>query len=401
MKKRGPLREGFSTGTAASAAAHAAVTLLLGKSAPDTVSIALPPFVTVPSLAPESGLRLSIPIAESRANPDGTAWATVIKDGGDDPDATHGASIAVQAAQNPLPASGDPVHGPVGTPQEALPPGQGPIHLYGGLGVGLVTLPGLPVIPGEPAINPEPRKQIAFAALEAAEQCAYSGPLHLLISVPEGEARALHTLNARLGITGGISILGTRGTVRPFSHEAWRATISQGVSVAAALGLSTLLFSTGRRSERLGFDLYPDLPAQSGIQAADFAAHAMREAAGRGFARLIWCCYPGKLLKLAQGLEWTHAQSGAADIAMLARYCAEAGGDTALTAAVAAMPTAVGAFALMARIPAVHDTVLRRIAEQAFAVLRGWLREARQEACRPELILCVFSPEGVLALRLP
>lgn len=397
--KRPCLREGFSTGTAAAAAAYAAVLRLLGGAAPAVATVALPPFADGLPLFSGARQRLSVAVADSGAEPDGTAWAAVIKDGGDDPDATHGARIIVHASRQAPRVPREPLHGPVILSGGA--PGHGPIHIYGGRGVGLVTLPGLPVAPGEPAINPEPRKQIACAALEAAERHAFPGPLHLLIRVPEGVTRAKRTMNARLGITGGISILGTRGTVRPFSHEAWKAAISQGISVAAALGLDTILFSTGRRSERLGFMLYPDLAARCGIQAADFVAFAIREAAGRGFARIVWCCFPGKLLKLAQGLEWTHAKSATADIAMLARYCADAGGDAGLTAGVAAMPTATGAFALMAQNPAIHAAVLRRIGNQAFAALLCWLREGCSGPGCPDLTLCVFSTEERLLLRLP
>ena len=160
------------------------------------------------------------------------------------------------------------------------------IVLYGGKGVGTVTLPGLPVVVGEPAINPEPRKQIAVAAHAAARAAGYNGPLHLLLSVPDGEERARRTLNGRLGIVGGISILGTRGTVRPYSHDAWKCAVAQGMDVAVALGLREILLATGRRSERLGLALHPELPPQAGIQAADYAAFSLREAARRPVAAL-------------------------------------------------------------------------------------------------------------------
>ena len=382
--KKARLREGFTTGTSAAAAAHAAVARLLGGAAaaiPTTVDVALPPFSD--DLKPPFP-RLSIAIAESGTDADGSAWAAVVKDGGDDPDATHGARIIVYAAKWAW-RGGAPAGGSV------IPH----VFLYGGEGVGVVTLPGLPVEPGEPAINPEPRRQISFAALEAAARYGYSGPLHLLIRVPDGLKRAKKTMNARLGIMGGISILGTHGIVKPYSVEAWKAIISQGVSVAASLGLDTLLFSTGRRSERLGFGLYPELAPQCGVQAADFAAFAMREAAGRGFARIIWCCFPGKLLKLAQGLEWTHAKSAAVDTAMLARYAAKAGASDDLMAQITAVPTATGIFALLEKNPAVHDTVLRRVGDQAFAVLQGWLRQGPPESCCPELTLCVFRDQSL------
>ena len=413
--RRSPLREGFTTGSAAAAAAYTAVCLLLGEAGDEAagkaVSIALPPFEVSKAVPiPSTDRRLTVPIAECGKETDERAWASVCKDAGDDPDATHGALVVVHAAKTAFPAHAG-MHGPVvmlGGLSGDLPEGaheggtasgrvQG-VLLYAGEGIGLVTLPGLPVPPGEPAINPEPRKQIVFAALEAAARHSYSGPLHICVSVPEGALRAKKTLNGRLGIIGGISILGTRGTVRPFSHEAWKATIEQGLAVADALGLGTVLFATGRRSERLGFELYPDLVPQSGIQAADFAAFAVRRAAARSFSRLVWCCFPGKLLKLAQGLEWTHAKSAAADIALLAHSCRDAGGSAALTAGVAAMPTAAGAFGLMRQEPSVHATVLESIAGRAYATLHGWLGSARSV---PELVLEVFSPEEEHLLHMP
>lgn len=383
------LREGFTTGTAAAAAAFAAVSLLLAAAKPDCVPVALPPFVCSedgPRQTRQDHPRLLIPIEDGASSGDGTAWASVVKDGGDDPDATHGARILVHAGYEA--PGGTPLSRAVYVPCQLIS-----VTLYGGAGVGTVTLPGLPVAVGEPAINPEPRKQIAFAAVEAARRHGYAGSLHLCVSVPDGEKRARRTMNARLGILGGISILGTQGTVRPYSHEAWKAAISQGLSVASAMGLRTILFSTGRRSERLGFALHPELGQQAGVQVADYAAHAVRTAAGHGFSRLIWACFPGKLLKLAQGLEWTHAQSAGADIALLARYCIDAGGDDGLARAVAAMPTAAGAFALLAGQPDLHDSVLRRVGTRARDALWNWLLEAHAEsgtAC-PELLLHVFS----------
>ncbi len=418
------LREGFTTGTAAAAAAFAAVTLLLGGECPDSVEVALPPFAGdgtplaagnalgdgVPSAPPI----LATPIEQGRGEGK-IAFASVVKDGGDDPDATHGARIVVHAAVTPFPPCPERDDKP-SEPCRPLPPDRDaparPVEmhlfsrtvvLYGGVGVGTVTLPGLPVAVGEPAINPEPRKQIAVAAHAAARAAGYDGPLHLLLSVPEGEERARRTLNGRLGIVGGISILGTRGTVRPYSHDAWKCAVAQGMDVAAALGLREILLATGRRSERLGLALHPDFPPQAGIQAADYAAFSLREAARRPFDRVIWACFPGKLLKLAQGLEWTHAGAAPADLALLARLCGEAGGPDDLIAALATMPTTAGAFALMERNSVrLRNAVLERLARLAQERMLAWLREARtggSQAC-PELVLHVFSLEGQLLLSL-
>lgn len=441
------LREGFTTGTAAAAAAKAAVLALLTGRVPDSVSVALPPFVLSGKiLRQEDGQRLDIAVSGGGLEGESSAWAEVVKDGGDDPDATHGALIRVRASFSPsrpsLTGKGIPLRL------------QENITLHAGVGIGVATLPGLPVAVGEPAVNPQPRNQIAFAAAEAiraaalpaageftiaqdntstpgriasqaasqtasrttnrtdsqttgqttgrttsqmlgqaSEQCPVPASLYLLLEVPDGEKRARHTLNARLGIMGGISILGTRGTVRPYSHDAWQATISQGMAVAGALGITELILSTGRRSERLGFALFPHLPPQAGVLVADYAAYALREAAKGGFTRLRWVCFPGKLLKLAQGLEWTHARGGPADIAMLADLAREAGCAAKIAARITAMPTAAGAFAILSDAPPQHDAALRRLGDMAYASLLDWLRAACRESGvdAPLLTLHVFD----------
>ncbi|MDR0339553.1 MAG: cobalt-precorrin-5B (C(1))-methyltransferase CbiD [Desulfovibrio sp.] len=393
------LRDGFTTGTAASAAAGAAARALLEMPPPDSVSVALPPFVhRGNAVEPENDARIVIPIAESGPCPtarqaQSVFFASVIKDGGDDPDATHGARLTAMASLTPF----------VG-PEVSLPAVidyfSVPVWLYAGKGIGRVTLPGLPVPPGEAAINPVPRKQIALAVNEAVPHGNRPKPsaIHVLLQVDDGEERARRTLNPRLGIVGGISILGTQGIVKPYSHASWQAAIRQGMDVASALGLGELLLSTGRRSERLGFGLYPDLPPQAGVQVADYAAFALGEAARHSFSRLIWLCFPGKLLKMAQGLGWTHAQSAPADIALVAALCRESGGAD-LAESVAAMPTAAGAFAVMAQKPQVHASVLRSLAEQALATLAGFLKDAG-DAGRTALRLHIFDPDERLLLTL-
>ncbi|MDR2162054.1 MAG: cobalt-precorrin-5B (C(1))-methyltransferase CbiD [Desulfovibrio sp.] len=373
-----PLREGFTTGTAAAAAACAAVAALLGGGAPVFVSVPLPPL---------QGGRLEIPVAAVRSGRTaGHPWAlaTVIKDGGDDPDATHGLRLQVLASPVPPPLAGAVPAGLV----DGFPL---PVFLYAGKGVGRVTMPGLPLPPGEPAINPDPRRQIAAAVCEAAMPRGYGGELHLTISVPRGEERARRTLNPRLGIVGGISILGTRGIVRPYSHQAWRTAIVQAVDVAEAAGISTLLFSTGRRSERLLRSLYPYLPDQAFVQAADQAAFSLRLAGRRSFSCLVWGCFPGKLLKLAQGLEWTHARSAPADLALPVSLWREHGDPADLDG----LPTVAGILSRMRELsPDGHRAVLAVLAERALAALASWLREENGPAGPPELRLHVFSPEG-------
>ncbi|MBE6440881.1 MAG: cobalt-precorrin-5B (C(1))-methyltransferase [Desulfovibrio desulfuricans] len=330
------LREGFTTGSAATGAALAALQLLRSGSAPETVRVPLPPFTprhaagTAQAAAlPRAWLELPVAdcapgpapeLAAAWARQDGTAdpppkgmgraaHAVVIKDGGDDPDATSGARITATVVEDVrAPRSRD----------ETAPAGTQPaIALCGGPGVGRVTLPGLPVPVGEPAINPVPREQLRFALHAATPDAAMPG-LTVFISVPGGRDLAEKTLNPRLGIAGGISILGTQGTVRPFSHAAWKATIRQGLHVAGATGCRSVCLSTGRRSERLLMERYPALPARCFIQVADFAAFSLKAAGDMAFQNLVWGCFFGKLVKLAQGHAYTHAGDAALDMRALA-----------------------------------------------------------------------------------
>jgi cobalt-precorrin-5B (C1)-methyltransferase len=198
-----------------------------------------------------------------------------------------------------------------------------------------VTLPGLPVAVGRAAINPEPLAQIAAAVREGLAEAATASPpppprtsgARVVIEVPDGERAARATMNPRLGILGGISILGQTGIVRPFSHAAYAASVAEGLDVARAAGLDEVVFTTGRRSERFVQALRPDLPALSIVQAADFFGFANRAAAARGFRTIGWSVLVGKLVKQAQGLDSTHAGDAAVDFARLAGLCRRAGLD--------------------------------------------------------------------------
>ncbi|BCS88562.1 cobalt-precorrin-5B (C(1))-methyltransferase CbiD [Pseudodesulfovibrio sediminis] len=288
------LRTGRTTGTCAAAAAMAGTTVLLTGTFPTEVKVPLPP-----------GGSLIVPI-ERIENDGDTVRVTVLKDGGDDPDATHECEIqAVVVLDN----------------QTATPL---TISVDGGVGVGRVTLPGLPVPVGEAAINPEPLKQIEQAVRSCA-QSMETGHIAVLVEVPEGEHIAQKTMNSRLGIIGGISILGTQGVVKPFSHDSWKATIEKGLDVARAQGLTHIVFTTGRRSERFYQRTHPGLPDFAFIQVADFFEFAMQAAAERGFTHVSWSVFFGKLVKQAQGLRYTHAKTHAVDFGRLADWCAEVG----------------------------------------------------------------------------
>jgi len=315
--KEGHLREGFTTGSAAAAAARAATLFALTGETLQTVDIPLPP--------PHEG-RLDIPVA-SVINDDLGVRAAVVKDGGDDPDATHGALIEAHVTLDPA-FSGVGPH----------------VLIGGGRGVGRVTLPGLSVAVGSAAINPGPEAQIRQSVLEVLPPY-FKGIALVVIEVPEGEAIARHTLNQRLGIRGGISILGTGGIVRPYSHEAWAACIDSGLDVARAAGHRAVALTTGRRSERLLQERLPHVPDVCLIQAADFFAHALGAAAARGFTDVVWAVFPGKLVKQAQGFENTHARVAELDFGLLADWARQAGADAGTVAAVAQANTAAQALA--------------------------------------------------------
>ena len=328
------LREGFTTGSAATGAALAALQLLCHGCAPDTVRVPLPPFASPQQggngVQPEPRGWLVLPVANCDSGPAPelaarwaannfehcdpppqgiirSAHASIIKDGGDDPDATSGARITATVVESILPQNREEVAEP------------GNIIIKGGPGVGRVTLPGLPVPVGQAAINPVPRQQISLALQAQKYASADSTRLTVFVSVPLGSELAQKTFNPRLGIEGGISILGTQGTVRPYSHAAWKATIEQGLAVATATGCRTLCLTTGRRSERLLMERYPQLPERCFVQVADFAQFSLNAAGAMNFERIVWGCFFGKLVKLAQGHTYTHAKDSTLDMQALAQ----------------------------------------------------------------------------------
>jgi cobalt-precorrin-5B (C1)-methyltransferase len=357
------LREGFTTGTASSAAAKAGVLFLADGKERGEIEVPLPP-----------GGRYVAPIARYEAEGTGVR-VTVVKDAGDDPDVTHRAEIQALVALD-----------------SGLRDGE--IVLDGGKGVGRVTLPGLPVPPGQPAINPSPRAQIAAACVEALREAGTGGGARVLIEVPEGERLAQRTLNPRLGIVGGISILGTRGTVKPFSHASYLATIEAGLDVARAAGLTHAILSTGGRSERLAREDLPGTPELACVQFADFFAPALEAAAARGFTRLTISVFFGKLAKQAQGLPNTHARTAPLDLPALAATCAAAGLEPAAVAAVAAANTALAAQDVILASPA-REACLAAVAARALAAARNFTGPG------PVLEYRLYSQDGARLLVYP
>lgn len=286
------LRTGFTTGACAAAAAKAAAQVLLSQRRVIETEITLP-----------DGQRVTFPVGRCEIGPH-EARCSVIKRAGDDPDVTDGAEICVSVGWH-----GD--HG---------------IAIEGGKGVGVVTKPGLEVPVGEAAINPVPRRMIAEAVSEALGDHLQLRGVRVVVSVPAGEALARRTLNARLGIVGGISILGTTGVEIPYSAAAFTASISQAMKVARATGCSHIVLTTGRRSERFAQGLI-DLPEEAFIQAGDHIDFALEECVRIGFPRVTLCLLVGKLSKIAAGHLQTHAGTSTVDAAFLASEAEAEGAD--------------------------------------------------------------------------
>jgi len=293
----GGLRTGWTTGTCASAAAKAAAIGLVSGTAPEDVEVGLP-----------GGRRVRFPVEPQPGRPH---RCVVVKDAGDDPDCTDGARMTATVERA----------GPAATVTD----------LRAGPGIGTVTLPGLGLPVGGPAITAVPRQMILAAVGEVTPE-----PLVVTFSVPGGEDMASHTSNARLGIVGGISILGTTGIVRPFSTAAYRASVVQQIDVAAAQGQRTLVLATGSRSDVAAQRLLPELPAVCFVEVGDFTGIALRRAAGAGIERVVFVGMTGKIAKLAAGVMMTHFHRSRVEGAVLAEAAVAARApEPVLTAATA------------------------------------------------------------------
>jgi cobalt-precorrin-5B (C1)-methyltransferase len=347
-KKKKRLRTGFTTGTAAAAAVKAALVFLRDHQPPSSVHI---DFLT------DGGV--TIPIQRAKRISAKRALCTVIKDAGDDPDVTHRAEIGAEVEL---------------AGRDSILDSLGRIHIEGGRGVGIVTKPGLEMPPGEPAINPGPRRMIAAAvdAVLAEKRQAYD--VRVRIFVPEGEALARKTLNARLGILGGISILGTTGIVRPMSHAAYTATIRSALSVAAASRGNTVVLTTGRRSERFAQRYMPERREEHFVQIGDYFRFAMETAAEMAFTSVCITVFFGKALKMAQGIPHTHAAKATLVLDRLAEWTRVSTGDDRLANQVRAANTARQAFNLLTPLNrSVIQAVGARIVEAATAFAGGRL----------------------------
>ena len=337
MAKKPPLRRGWTTGACATAATKSAFTALLTGTFEDPVAITLP-----------RGVQVAFALAQSSLDGE-RATAAIVKDAGDDPDVTHGALVVASVRRAP----------------------DGGVRFEAGPGVGTATKPGLPIAPGEPAINPAPRRMIADAIKQVA--AAHGVPAHAIveISIPGGEAMAEKTMNPRLGILGGISILGTTGIVIPYSCAAWIHSIYSGINVARAMGIDHVAGSTGSTSEA-AVQRHYDLTESALIDMGDFAGGMLKFLRKNPLPRVTIAGGVAKMTKLAQGRLDLHSKKGAVDRDALAAVASDLGADAAVVAAIAGANTTALAFETAQRAGLQLGNEIARAARgQAAAVVEG------------------------------
>lgn len=277
-------RKGYTTGSCAAAAAKAAAAMLVSGQALCTVEIDTP-----------AGKRLKLTVNDIEIAKD-YAKCSIIKDGGDDPDVTTGLKVFAEAR-------------PVRTPGVVVTTGEG---------IGKVTLPGLKVPVGQPAINPVPMKMLLK---EVAEVIPQNAGIEIKLSVPGGCEAAEKTYNPRLGIVGGISILGTSGIVTPMSEEAWKESLALDLSMLAARGSKKAVFIFGNYGEAFVTGKLP-LNSDYIIRISNFAGYMLDKAVEYGFEKLIIAGHPGKLIKVAAGIFHTHSRVADARMEIMAAYAA-------------------------------------------------------------------------------
>jgi len=347
------LRRGFTTGATAAAAAKAAAHVLSTQEKVAEVTLSLPNSVDV--LFQVERCTWSADWAE----------AVVIKEAGDDPDITDGAEICARVSRN----SGSD------------------ITLRNGPGVGTVTRPGLAVAVGEPSITPAPRRMI----IDAVREVMPNQGLEIVISVPTGEKLAEKTLNARLGIVGGISILGTSGIVEPISTRAWEETIAVEIDVALASERArrTVVLTPGRVSEEAAMALYPELPEEAFIHMGDHVGFTLRDCADKGVDRVIIVGQFGKFSKVAMGYMDTNCNASFLDVEEIAQWARGLGADAELIQQIGEANTA-------RHVTQIIDTA-PEIAPKLYAeTCRKYAAEARKvlgEKARLELVLLSYEGE--------
>jgi len=357
-KRRGALKTGYTTGTTATAATKGALYALIEKPV-EQVTVSLP-----------KGRTAMLRIAWTRID-SGKATCAAIKDGGDDPDATHGAEICstVSFSDN-----------------------TGQIIVDGGKGVGRVTKPGLGLEIGRAAINPTPKKMLEQAVREVANDQLRKHGVNVVISVPKGEEIAKKTDNPRLGILGGISILGTTGIVLPYSTASFAASIRQSLDVAIAMGADTVALTTGGRSEDFAKGLFK-LPDHCFVQMGDFAGYSIKQCANKKLRKAVIAGFVGKLTKMAMGVKQTHVAGSHVDMEFMARLAAECKALPKLVQEIRGANTArhVSEIVTKNNLVGYFDLVCKKVHEQMSEHARGQL----------EIEVVMFDFDGKVTGRYP
>jgi cobalt-precorrin-5B (C1)-methyltransferase len=324
-----PLRSGLTTGTCAAAAAKAAALALLGAEPGSAVQITLP-----------DGGAVTVPVECVGVLGEGLAWAAVVKDAGDDPDITNGSRVEVTLALG----------------------GEG-VRFSAGEGVGTVAREGLQLAPGEPAINPVPRAMIAAAVAEVLGEEA--GAL-VTVAIPGGDELAAKTFNPRLGIEGGLSVIGTTGRVEPKSSEAWMCSLLPQVDIALAAGHRTVWLTPGGLGEEFAVEEL-GAPAEAIVQCSNFVGELLDYCGRSGVERVLLVGHAGKLVKVAAGLFDTHSRAGDARLETLAALAAAQGASGPLVARLLELPAVQAAIAPLVEAGLAHvwDAVAQRAAARS------------------------------------
>lgn len=343
-KRNGTLRTGYTTGTTATAATKGALHALISGKPREQVTVSLP-----------KGRTATLKLAWTKSENNSKVTCAVIKDGGDDPDATHGAEICSTVS-----FSKNACH----------------INIDGGKGVGRVTKPGLGLEIGKAAINPTPMKMLEQAVCEVASHKLQNQGVDVVISVPNGEEIAKKTDNSRLGIIGGISILGTTGIVLPYSTASFAASIRQGLDVATAMGADTVVLTTGGRSEDFAKALFK-LPDHCFVQMGDFAGYSIKQCANKASIRqVIIAGFIGKLTKMAMGIKQTHVAGSHVDMEFMARLAVECEARPNIVEEISRANTArhVSEIIKKNKIVSFYDHVCKKVYEQMHEHAKGQLQ---------------------------
>jgi cobalt-precorrin-5B (C1)-methyltransferase len=357
-KRKGILRTGYTTGTTAAAATKAALYALLGNQLKE-VQISLP-----------KGKSATLKVAWTRVE-NGKVTCAAIKDGGDDPDVTHGAEICSTVS---------------------FSDSAGLVKIDGGQGVGRVTKPGLGLEIGKAAINPTPMEMLRQAVQEVAAEHLKKRGVDVIISVPKGEELAKKTDNPRLGILGGISILGTTGIVLPYSTASFAASIRQSLDVAIAAGADTAILTTGGRSEDFAKTLF-DLPEHCFVQMGDFSGYSVRQAASKKMRKVVIAGFIGKLTKMAMGVKQTHVRGSHVDMEFMAGLAEKCGAGAGVLAEIRKANTArhVGEIIAKNDVQGFYDLLCKKVHEQMVEHLKGQL----------EIQVILFDFDGKVLARYP